>query len=192
MERKTLENSKESRDHAVLVGLRSPVLGDDSADEESLMELSELVDTAGGDTAGIILQSREKPDPHSFIGEGKVEEVKRMVDNEQATMVIFDNDLSPSQIRVLTELLGVQVIDRSGLILDIFAQRARTKEGCLQVELAQYQYLLPRLIGMWSHLERQGGTGGSPIGTKGPGETQLETDRRHIRRKHHILFLHPM
>ena len=183
MERKTLENSKESRDHAVLVGLRSPVLGDDSADEESLMELSELVDTAGGDTAGIILQSREKPDPHSFIGEGKVEEVKRMVDNEQATMVIFDNDLSPSQIRVLTELLGVQVIDRSGLILDIFAQRARTKEGCLQVELAQYQYLLPRLIGMWSHLERQGGTGGSPIGTKGPGETQLETDRRHIHRK---------
>ena len=98
-------------------------------------------------------------------------------------MVIFDNDLSPSQIRVLTELCGVQVLDRSGLILDIFAQRARTKEGCLQVELAQYQYLLPRLIGMWSHLERQGGTGGSPIGTKGPGETQLETDRRHIRRK---------
>ena len=183
MERKTLENNKESRDHAVLVGLRSPVLGEDSADEESLMELSELVDTAGGDTAGIILQSREKPDPHSFIGEGKVEEVKRMVDNEKATMVIFDNDLSPSQIRVLTELLGVQVIDRSGLILDIFAQRARTKEGCLQVELAQYQYLLPRLIGMWSHLERQGGTGGSPIGTKGPGETQLETDRRHIHRK---------
>ena len=123
------------------------------------------------------------PDPHSFIGEGKVEEVKRMVDNSEATMVIFDNDLSPSQIRVLTELCGVQVLDRSGLILDIFAQRARTKEGCLQVELAQYQYLLPRLIGMWSHLERQGGTGGSPIGTKGPGETQLETDRRHIRRK---------
>ena len=129
------------------------------------------------------MQNREKPDPHSFIGEGKVEEVKRMVDNSEATMVIFDNDLSPSQIRVLTELCGVQVLDRSGLILDIFAQRARTKEGCLQVELAQYQYLLPRLIGMWSHLERQGGTGGSPIGTKGPGETQLETDRRHIRRK---------
>ena len=184
MERKTLENSKESRDHAVLVGLRSPVLGDDSADEESLMELSELVDTAGGDTAGIILQSREKPDPHSFIGEGKVEEVKRMVDNEQATMVIFDNDLSPSQIRVLTELLGVQVIDRSGLILDIFAQRAKTKEGRLQVELAEYQYLLPRLTGMWTHLERQGGSSGKgAIGSKGPGETQLETDRRHIHRK---------
>ena len=184
MERKTIEQNKEGvRDYAVLVGLKSPVLGHDSADEESLTELAALVETAGAESVGMILQSREKPDPHSFIGEGKVEEVKRMVENSQATMVIFDNDLSPSQIRVLTELCGVQVLDRSGLILDIFAQRARTKEGCLQVELAQYQYLLPRLIGMWSHLERQGGTGGSPIGTKGPGETQLETDRRHIRRK---------
>ena len=184
MERKTIEQNKEQkRDYAVLVGLRSPVLGADSADEESLAELGALVETAGGEPVGTILQSREKPDPHSFIGEGKVEEVKRMVDNSDATMVIFDNDLSPSQIRVLTELCGVQVLDRSGLILDIFAQRAKTKEGCLQVELAQYQYLLPRLIGMWSHLERQGGTGGSPIGTKGPGETQLETDRRHIHRK---------
>ena len=184
MERKTIEQNKEGvRDYAVLVGLKSPVLGRDSADEESLTELAALVETAGAESVGMILQSREKPDPHSFIGEGKVEEVKRMVENGQATMVIFDNDLSPSQIRVLTELCGVQVLDRSGLILDIFAQRARTKEGCLQVELAQYQYLLPRLIGMWSHLERQGGTGGSPIGTKGPGETQLETDRRHIRRK---------
>ena len=184
MERKTIEENKNGvRDYAVLVGLRSPVLGSDSADEESLAELSALVETAGAESVGMILQSREKPDPHSFIGEGKVEEVRRMVENSEATMVIFDNDLSPSQIRVLTELCGVQVLDRSGLILDIFAQRARTKEGCLQVELAQYQYLLPRLIGMWSHLERQGGTGGSPIGTKGPGETQLETDRRHIRRK---------
>ena len=184
MERKTIEQNKEGvRDYAVLVGLKSPVLGRDSADEESLTELAALVETAGAESVGMILQSREKPDPHSFIGEGKVEEVKRMVENSQATMVIFDNDLSPSQIRVLTELCGVQVLDRSGLILDIFAQRARTKEGCLQVELAQYQYLLPRLIGMGSHLERQGGTGGSPIGTKGPGETQLETDRRHIRRK---------
>ena len=184
MERKTIEENKNgARDYAVLVGLRSPVLGADSADEESLAELAALEETAGGESVGMILQSREKPDPHSFIGEGKVEEVKRMVENSEATMVIFDNDLSPSQVRVLTELCGVQVLDRSGLILDIFAQRARTKEGCLQVELAQYQYLLPRLIGMWSHLERQGGTGGSPIGTKGPGETQLETDRRHIRWK---------
>lgn len=185
MERKTIEENKNgARDYAVLVGLKSPVLGADSADEESLAELSALVETAGGQSVGMILQSREKPDPHSFIGEGKVEEVKRMVENSEATMVIFDNDLSPSQVRVLTELCGVQVLDRSGLILDIFAQRARTKEGCLQVELAQYQYLLPRLTGMWTHLVRQTASGGSsPIGTRGPGETQLETDRRHIRRK---------
>ena len=185
MERRTIEENKEKkRDYAVLVGLRSPVLGADSADEESLAELGALVETAGGEPVGTILQSREKPDPHSFIGEGKVEEVKRMVENSDATMVIFDNDLSPSQIRVLTELCGVQVLDRSGLILDIFAQRAKTKEGCLQVELAQYQYLLPRLVGMWTHLERQAGTSGKgPIGAKGPGETQLETDRRHIHRK---------
>ena len=185
MERRTIEENKEKkRDYAVLVGLRSPVLGADSADEESLAELGALVETAGGEPVGTILQSREKPDSHSFIGEGKVEEVKRMVENSDATMVIFDNDLSPSQIRVLTELCGVQVLDRSGLILDIFAQRAKTKEGCLQVELAQYQYLLPRLVGMWTHLERQAGTSGKgPIGSKGPGETQLETDRRHIHRK---------
>ena len=185
MERRTLEENKENkRDYAVLVGLRSPVLREDNADEESLAELAALVGTAGGQAVGTILQSREKPDPHSFIGEGKVEEVRRMVQEEEATMVIFDNDLSPSQIRVLTEMTGVQVLDRSGLILDIFAQRAKTKEGCLQVELAQYQYLLPRLIGMWTHLERQAGTSGKgPIGSKGPGETQLETDRRHIHRK---------
>ena len=182
MELKVQEEKK--RDDAVLVGLRSPVLREDNADEESMAELAALVETAGGRSVGMILQSREKPDPHSFIGEGKVEEVRRMVQEEKATMVIFDNDLSPSQIRVLTELMGVQVIDRSGLILDIFAQRAKTKEGCLQVELAQYQYLLPRLIGMWTHLERQAGTSGKgPIGSKGPGETQLETDRRHIHRK---------
>ena len=182
MELKVQEEKK--RDDAVLVGLRSPVLREDSADEESLAELAALVETAGGRSVGVIMQSREKPDPHSFIGEGKVEEVRTMVQQEHATMVIFDNDLSPSQIRVLTELLGVLVIDRSGLILDIFAQRAKTKEGCLQVELAQYQYLLPRLIGRWTHLERQAGTSGKgPIGSRGPGETQLETDRRHIHRK---------
>ena len=182
MERTQLQENK--RDLAVLVGLRSPVLREDSTDEESLQELAALVETAGGQVVGSILQRRDKPDPHSFIGEGKVEEVKTMVTLESATLVIFDNDLSPSQIRVLTELLGVQVIDRSGLILDIFAQRAKTREGCLQVELAQYQYLLPRLIGMWTHLERQAGTSGKgPIGSKGPGETQLETDRRHIHRK---------
>ena len=179
-----LPKKEEIRDKVVLVGLNSPVLREDSATEESMDELSALVETAGGETAGIVLQNRPAPDPRTFIGEGKVAEVQLYVENVGATMVIFDNDLSPSQQRVLTELLGIQVLDRCGLILDIFAQRAKTKEGRLQVELAQYRYLLPRLIGMWSHLERQGGTSGKgPIGSKGPGETQLETDRRHIHRK---------
>ena len=177
MEQTTLQEEK--RDYAVLVGLRSPVLGDDSADEESLAELSALVDTAGGQAVGMILQSRDKPDPHSFIGEGKVEEVKRMVENSDATMVIFDNELSPGNIRALEEIIGLTVLDRSALIMDIFAQRAKTKEGRLQVELAQYKYLLPRLSGMGKSLSRQGGG----IGTRGPGETKLESDRRHIRER---------
>ncbi len=177
--------AEKPRDRAVLAGLSSPRLDErDNADEETMEELEALVTTAGGETAAVVLQNRESPDPRTFIGEGKVAEIKELVKNEEATMVIFDNDLSPSQMRVLTEELGVQVLDRSGLILDIFAQRARTKEGRLQVELAQYQYLLPRLTGMWTHLERQAGTSGKgPIGSKGPGETQLETDRRHIHRK---------
>ncbi|MBR1689767.1 MAG: GTPase HflX [Oscillibacter sp.] len=176
---------EEIRDKVVLVGLNSPVLKrEENADEETMEELSALVETAGGETVGIVLQNRASPDPRTFIGEGKVAEVQLYCENVGATMVIFDNDLSPSQMRVLTELLGVQVLDRCGLILDIFAQRAKTKEGRLQVELAQYQYLLPRLTGMWTHLERQAGTSGKgPIGSKGPGETQLETDRRHIHRK---------
>ncbi len=150
---------EEIRDNVVLVGLNSPVLKEDSATEESMDELAALVETAGGEAVGIILQNRPSPDPpRTFIGEGKVAEVQLYCENTGADMVIFDNDLSPSQQRVLTELLGVQVLDRCGLILDIFAQRAKTKEGRLQVELAQYRYLLPRLIGMWSHLERQGGT----------------------------------
>ena len=179
------ENNVEVRDKVVLVGLNSPVLGrDESSDDESMDELSALVETAGGSVEGILLQNRPSPDPRTFIGEGKVEEVKQWCENVGATMVIFDNDLSPSQMRVLTEALKIQVLDRCGLILDIFAQRARTREGRLQVELAQYRYLLPRLTGMWTHLERQAGTSGrGPIGSKGPGETQLETDRRHIRRK---------
>ena len=173
------------RDRAVLVGLNSPRLDrKDNADDATLEELADLVETAGGEVAATVLQNRATPDPRSFIGEGKVWEVRELVENVKATMVIFDNDLSPSQMRVLTEDIGVQVLDRSGLILDIFAQRAKTREGRLQVELAQYQYLLPRLIGMWTHLERQAGTSGKgPIGSKGPGETQLETDRRHIHRK---------
>jgi len=165
---------------AVLVGLNAACLSrEDNASEESLEELAALLETAGGECMGMVMQNKATPDPRTFIGEGKVQEVKELVQAQGADMVIFDNSLSPSQQRALAEDLGVSVMDRSALILDIFAQRAQTKEGRLQVELAQYQYLLPRLIGMWTHLERQEGA----IGTRGPGETQLESDRRHIRRK---------
>ena len=147
--------------------------------EISMEELAALVDTAGADTVAMVLQTRQSPDPRSFLGAGKLQEIKEIVTNNECDLVVIDNELSPSQMRVLNEDLGVKVMDRSGLILDIFAQRARTREGQLQVELAQYKYLLPRLLGMWTHLERQEGA----IGTRGPGETQLESDRRHIRRK---------
>lgn len=167
-------------DRAVLVGLDAFSLSrEENATEESMEELAELLETAGGEPVGTVLQSKDSPDPRTFIGEGKVAEVKQLVHAMHADMVIFDNALSPSQQRVLSEELGVGVLDRSALILDIFAQRARTREGRLQVELAQYKYLLPRLTGMWTHLERQEGA----IGTRGPGETQLESDRRHIRKK---------
>lgn len=179
------ENNTEKKNRAVLVGLSSRALApEENADEASMEELSALLETAGGECVGVVTQSKDSPDPRTFIGEGKVAEVKELAHAMDADMVIFDNGLSPSQQRVLSEDLGVSVLDRSALILDIFAQRARTREGRLQVELAQYQYLLPRLTGMWTHLERQAGTSGKgPIGSKGPGETQLETDRRHIRRK---------
>ena len=174
------ENTKEAKNRAVLVGLAAFSLSrEENADEDSMEELSALLETAGGETAAVVMQSKDSPDPRTFIGEGKVAEVRELVKSLDADMVIFDNSLSPSQQRVLTEELKVQVLDRSALILDIFAQRARTREGRLQVELAQYKYLLPRLLGMWTHLERQEGA----IGTRGPGETQLESDRRHIRRK---------
>ena len=179
-----MRETEEIRDKVVLVGLNSPVLKrEENADEDTMEELAALVETAGGLTVGSILQNRTTPDPRCFIGEGKVLEVQEFCQNNGATMVIFDNDLSPSQQRMLTDMLGVQVLDRCGLILDIFAQRAKTKEGRLQVELAQYKYLLPRLTGMWTHLERQGGSGQGAIGSKGPGETQLETDRRLIHKK---------
>ena len=165
-------------DKAILAGLDAAVFSkEETANESTLEELRALLETAGGTAVGTLLQSRSAPDPHSFLGEGKVEELRQAVEATGANMVIFDNDLSPSQIRVLEELLGVAVLDRSALILDIFAQRAKTAEGRLQVELAQYKYLLPRLSGMGISLSRQGGG----IGTRGPGETQLETDRRHIR-----------
>ena len=176
----TESNTKQCRNRAVLVGLSAHSLPrEENATDSTLEELAALVETAGGECVGQVLQQKDSPDPRTFIGEGKTAEVAELVRVQGADLVIFDNSLSPSQQRVLTEVLGVQVMDRSGLILDIFAQRAQTKEGRLQVELAQYQYLLPRLLGMWTHLERQEGA----IGTRGPGETQLETDRRHIRRK---------
>ena len=168
------------KNRAVLVGLWAHRLSvEENATEETVDELADLLETAGGECVGTVLQSKDSPDPRTFIGEGKVAEVRELVRAMDADMVIFDNSLSPSQQRVLSEELKVAVMDRSALILDIFAQRARTREGRLQVELAQYKYLLPRLLGMWTHLERQEGA----IGTRGPGETQLETDRRHIRRK---------
>ncbi len=167
-------------ERAVLVGLNADCFPQaQTATEETLEELDALLETAGGFCTGKILQNRHTPDPHSFIGEGKAMEVKMLAEATNATMVIFDNELSPSNIRALEEIMGVTVLDRSALILDIFAQRAKTKEGRLQVELAQYQYLLPRLSGMGASLSRQGGG----IGTRGPGETKLESDRRHIRER---------
>ena len=151
---KTFDEQKINR--AVLAGLNSPALSrEQNANEESLEELEALLETAGGTCVGTVLQNKATPDPRTFLGEGKVAELKELCQGVKADLVIFDNDLSPSQQRVLTETLGVQVLDRSALILDIFAQRARTAEGRLQVELAQYKYLLPRLTSMWSHLERQ-------------------------------------
>ena len=180
-----MENTEIKRERAVLAGLSAASMDESERSTEiSMEELAALVDTAGGDTVAIIMQSRPTPDPRSFIGDGKVREMKELIAMNDCDLAVFDNELTPSQMRVLSEELGVKVLDRSGLILDIFAQRAQTREGQLQVELAQYKYLLPRLTGMWTHLVRQTASGGSsPIGTRGPGETQLETDRRHIRRK---------
>ena len=163
---------------AILVGLNADVFtAEETATEQTLDELEALLETAGGECVGRVLQNRHTPDPHSFLGEGKVEEIAALAEATGANLLVFDNSLTPSQIRALEELTGVSVLDRSALILDIFAQRAKTKEGRLQVELAQYQYLLPRLSDMGKSMSRLGGG----IGTRGPGETKLETDRRHIR-----------
>ena len=168
------------QERAVLVGLNADCFTKaQTASDETLEELEALLETAGGFCTGKVLQNRHTPDAHSFIGEGKAEEVRMLVEATASTMVVFDNELSPGHIRALEEIMGVTVLDRSALILDIFAQRAKTKEGRLQVELAQYQYLLPRLSGMGKSLSRQGGG----IGTRGPGETKLESDRRHIRER---------
>ena len=181
----TIENTEKKKERAVLAGLSAASMDEhERSTDISMDELAALVETAGGEAVAMLIQNRPAPDPRSFIGDGKVRELKELIEANECTLAVFDNELSPSQMRVLGEDLGVKVLDRSGLILDIFAQRAQPREGQLQVELAQYKYLLPRLTGMWTHLVRQTASGGSsPIGTRGPGETQLETDRRHIRRK---------
>lgn len=180
-----MENTEIRKERAVLAGLSAACMDEhERSNDVSMDELAALVETAGGEVIGIVMQNLPTPNPRSFIGEGKVKELKDLIEANDCDLAVFDNELTPSQMRVLGEELGVKVLDRSGLILDIFAQRAQTREGQLQVELAQYKYLLPRLTGMWTHLVRQTASGGSsPIGTRGPGETQLETDRRHIRRR---------
>ena len=172
------ENMQKKIDRAVLVGLNADCFTkEETASETTLDELEALLQTAGGECVGRVLQNKHTPDPRSFIGEGKAEDVRQLVQQTGANMVIFDNDLTPSQTRTLEDILKTVVLDRSALILDIFAQRAKTREGKLQVELAQYQYYLPRLT-VWN--EEMGRLGGG-IGTRGPGETQLETDKRYIR-----------
>ena len=176
-----MESTFETKqERAVLVGLNADCFTKaQTATDETLEELEALLETAGGFCTAKVLQNRHTPDSHSFIGEGKAQEVRMLVEATESTMVVFDNELSPGHIRALEDIMGVTVLDRSALILDIFAQRAKTREGRLQVELAQYKYLLPRLSGMGKSLSRQGGG----IGTRGPGETKLESDRRHIRER---------
>ncbi|MGQ9561585.1 MAG: GTPase HflX [Candidatus Oleimicrobiaceae bacterium] len=170
------------RERAIIVGLatRSTLRW---TTEEFLEELALLADTAGAEVVGRVLQERSDVDPAYFIGRGKVNELRGMVKELHANLILFDDDLSPAQVRNLEKSCNARVVDRSGLILDIFARRARTREAKTQVELAQLEYLLPRLTRQWTHLSRQEGG----IGLRGPGETQLEVDRRQIRRR--IAFL---
>ncbi|MBE6931202.1 MAG: GTPase HflX [Ruminococcaceae bacterium] len=170
--------AKKDIQKAILAGVQSRALSpEENADWDTLDELEELLKTAGGECVGKVLQERSTPDPRTMIGTGKLEEIRALAETTGAELLIFDNELSPSQFASISDDTGLQVMDRSGLILDIFASRARTREGKLQVELAQYQYLLPRLSGMGTALSRLGGG----IGTRGPGESKLESDRRHIR-----------
>ncbi len=162
---------------AILVGLDSNRPGEDI--EHAMNELSLLAATAGADVVAEVIQKRTASDPANYIGKGKVEELAALIEYHAADMVIFNDELTPSQIRNLDRKLEAKIIDRTNLILDIFARRALSREGKLQVELAQMQYLLPRLIGLGNQLSRLGGG----IGTRGPGETQLEVDRRVIRRR---------
>ena len=171
-------SEKPARERAITVGLALPE-NPPSVVEEHLDELEKLSEAAGGEVVGRIVQERRSPDAATFIGKGKVAELAELATARRANLVIFDDDLSPAQARNLEKAVGLKVIDRSGLILDIFARRARSREARTQVELAQLKYLLPRLTRQWTHLERQAGG----IGTRGVGETQLELDRRIIRER---------
>ena len=163
---------------AVLVGVISQHQSEEQA-REYLDELAFLAETAGAETLGRFLQKIESPHPKTFVGTGKIQEIKDFITERGIELVIFDDELSPSQLRNIERILECKILDRSNLILDIFAKRAQTAHAKTQVELAQYQYLLPRLTRMWTHLERQKGG----IGMRGPGETQIETDRRIIQQK---------
>jgi len=177
-----LHSTQRARERAVLVGVDVPKALVPL--HESLLELARLGATAGVEMVGEATQPLRKPHPATFIGAGKVEEVKALVQETHADVVLFDDPLSPAQQRNLEKVIGVRVVDRSALILDIFAQHARSTAGKLQVELAQLQYLLPRLTRAWTHLSRQAGGG---VGLRGPGETQLEVDRRRIRERIAVL-----
>lgn len=166
------------KERAVLVGVCTSKMQFEQA-EEHLDELAFLAETAGAVSVQSFIQRLDKPVNATYVGSGKLEEIKQAVEDHEADMVIFDDDLSPSQIRNLDKYLEVKVLDRSSLILFIFSDRARTAQAKIQVDLAQYQYLLPRLVGMWTHLSRQKGG----IGLKGAGEKEIETDRRVIRQK---------
>ena len=172
---KDLIIDKESSERAVLVGLITPQQSENKA-REYLDELAFLADTAGAVTVDTFLQRLNGPDSRTFVGKGKLEEIKQFVEDNDIGMAIFDDDLSSKQVANIERELKIKILDRTSLILDIFAKRAQTANAKTQVELAQYQYLLPRLTRMWTHLERQRGG----IGMRGPGETQIETDRRII------------
>ena len=164
--------------NAVLVGVIQQGQTEELV-KEYLDELKFLAETAGADTIKTFTQKLAHPDSRTFVGKGKLEEIKKYISTRNVQLVIFDDELTGSQITNIEKELQVQTIDRSDLILDIFASRAKTAQAKVQVELAQYQYILPRLKGMWKHLERQGGG----IGTRGPGETEIETDRRIVKDK---------
>ena len=167
-------NRNEKIERAILVGIISTV-----KDEESMEELKELTLTAGVEVIGVVTQKRDTIHKAHYIGKGKLEELKFFVENQEADLIIVNDELTGTQIKNMEDFLNVKVIDRTNLILDIFAKRARSKEGMLQVELAQLKYRLPRLVGMGGQLSRLGGG----IGTRGPGETKLEADRRHIQNR---------